>query len=355
MIITQTKVPWLTRPNYDMWAPDCVFKNGKYYFYFPVGGRIGVATADKPEGPYTVLDKPVTGARGIDPCCLIDKDGSAYLFTSMNRISCVKLKDNMIEADTQNAVFSNLNVDRGLLEGPFAFERNGKYYLTYPHALKTERIEYAMADKPMGPYTYKGVIMDESPSGCWTNHHSLVQFKGQWYFFYHDKDLSPKFDKNRSVKIDSLFFNADGTIQKVIPTHRGVGLTNASSQIQIDRFSSKSDTLVAVELLDTANAFKGWKTTFSKKDSWIKYNSVDFGKDKYKSVNIMALSDKGATFQIKLNDSKGPVVAEVKIPAGKEWANVKTKVKGLKGGVQHIVVCSADNNNASIDWVSFEK
>ena len=113
---------------------------------------------------------------------------------------------------------------KGLLEGPFVFERNGIYYLTYPHVEnKTERLEYAISSSPMGPFRPIGVIMDESASGCWTNHQSIVEYKGQWYLFYHDKDLSPDFDKNRSIRADRLFFNADGTIQKVIPTLRGVG------------------------------------------------------------------------------------------------------------------------------------
>jgi len=88
VVCDQTNVPWLNgRKGYDMWAPDCVFKNGTYYFYFPVGGRIGVATSDKPDGPWKVLAQPVTGVGGIDPCVLQDDDGSAYLFTAAGGIS----------------------------------------------------------------------------------------------------------------------------------------------------------------------------------------------------------------------------------------------------------------------------
>ena len=75
VILNQTNVPWLTRKSFDMWAPDCVFKNGKYYFYFPAGGRIGVAVADKPYGPFKPEEKPIKGASGIDPGLLVDKDG----------------------------------------------------------------------------------------------------------------------------------------------------------------------------------------------------------------------------------------------------------------------------------------
>jgi hypothetical protein len=353
VIVTQTKVPWLTKPNYDMWAPDCVFKNGKYYFYFPVGGRIGVATSDKPEGPYTVLEKPVTGIGGIDPVILFDKAGQAYIFTAQGRISVAKLKDNMIEVDGPPQVIANLPT-KGLIEGPFAFERDGKYYLTYPHVQNTiERLEYAMSDSPMGPYTPVGVIMDESTSGCWTNHQSLVQYNGQWYLFYHDRDYSPKFDKNRSVRVDSLSFNADGTIKKVTATLRGVGLTSATSEIQIDRYSSLGDKGVSVALLDTINTFAGWKTLFNAPNSWVQYNSVDFGSNKIKSVEVKAKSATGGTIQIHTDKIDGPVVAEVKIPKGNELKAVEAKVSKAQNGVHNLFVVLKDSP-VEVDWLKFK-
>jgi len=132
VILNQTNVPWLNRTSFDMWAPDCVFKNGKYYFYFPVGGRIGVAVADKPYGPFKPEEKPLAGAGGIDPGVLMDKDGSAYVFWARGRISVARLKENMLELDGPPLVITNLPT-AGLIEGPFPFERKGIYYLTYPH------------------------------------------------------------------------------------------------------------------------------------------------------------------------------------------------------------------------------
>ena len=82
---------------------------------------------------------------------------------------------------------------------------------------------------------------------------------GQWYLFYHHNDYSPHFDKNRSVRVDSLFFNADGTIRKVIPTLRGVGITDARTRIRIDRYSSISPAGISIAFLDEAEPFKGWK------------------------------------------------------------------------------------------------
>ena len=118
VILTQTQVPWLGgRLGYSMWAPDCVFKNGKYYFYFPASNRIGVAIADKPYGPFKAEAQSMAGAGGIDPGILIDDDGSAYMFWS--GIQMVKLKDNMLEMDGRAQRVQNLPNDGGLIEGPF--------------------------------------------------------------------------------------------------------------------------------------------------------------------------------------------------------------------------------------------
>ena len=146
------------------------------------GNRIGVAIADKPEGPYVPQPTPIAGIGGIDPCVLIDpKDDQAYIYVAQGRFSVAKLKPNMLELDSQPQVIPNLPT-QGLIEGPFVFERNGIYYLTYPHAANvTERLEYAIGKSPTGPFTVTGVIMDQSASGCWTNHHSLFQYNGQWY------------------------------------------------------------------------------------------------------------------------------------------------------------------------------
>lgn len=104
VIVSQTGVEWADPAGYAMWAPDCVFKNGKYYFYFPAsakdkGFKVGVAVADKPYGPFKPEAKAIEGVRGIDPCVLIDKDGKAYIYYSMNKIFVAKLKDNMVELD----------------------------------------------------------------------------------------------------------------------------------------------------------------------------------------------------------------------------------------------------------------
>lgn len=353
VILNQTNVPWLNRTSFDMWAPDCVFKNGKYFFYFPVGGRIGVAVADKPYGPFKPEEKPLAGAGGIDPGVLIDKDGSAYLFWARGRISVAKLKDNMLELDGQPHVITNLPT-AGLIEGPFPFERNGIYYLTYPHVQnKIERLEYATSTNPMGPYTPAGVILDEADSGCWTVHQSIVEYKGQWYLFYHDKDLSPNFDKNRSIRAEYLSFNDDGTIKKAFRTLRGVGIVDAKSKIQIDRYSAISKEGVAVSFLDATNTFEGWKISLNGKNTWVRFDRVDFRENRLKSVNVRSASSTGGLIEIRLDKADGPLLAQVEIGKDVEWRIINAKLQGIPTGVHDLFV-SQNNNNVDLDWISFE-
>ncbi|WP_207895920.1 family 43 glycosylhydrolase [Hymenobacter gummosus] len=138
VIVTQNKVPWVKPDSYSMWAPDCIERNGKYYFYFPttpkdttINGRgftIGVAVADKPTGPFVPQPAPIKGVRGIDPNVLIDKDGQAYLYWSQGNIYGAKLKDNMLELAEEPKTLGELP-SKGLKEGPYVFERKGIYYL----------------------------------------------------------------------------------------------------------------------------------------------------------------------------------------------------------------------------------
>ena len=362
VIVSQEKVQWVNSKAYAMWAPDCIYKNGKYYFYFPSpakdttygrGFSIGAAVSDKPYGPFTPQAEPIKGVRGIDPNPFIDKDGQAYLLWSARNIYIAKLKENMLELESGPIIIDNLPT-KGLKEGPYMFERNGLYYLTYPHVEnETERLEYATADNPMGPFEVKGVIMDEKP-GCWTNHQSIIEFNNQWYLFYHHNDLSPQFDKNRSARIDSLFFDDDGTIKKVKPTLRGVGITKASQKIQIDRYSQTSGEGVSVAFLDTLNKFEGWKTILDKENAWIQYNSVDFGSNDFKSVSVKAVSPKGSVLKIRLDNAEGAVIASVNIPESTEWSTITVPVSGLKPGVQNLIVSSNDNSTVQVDWISFE-
>lgn len=218
------------------WAPDCAYKNGKYYFCFPAGKGtkdrvnpekstkwmgIGIAESDSPTGPFLdVIGAPLwTKPYANDPCLFVDDDGKAYIYFhgSGSDYHVAEMADDMrsIKGDF-------FKMDMGgyepKMEGPWIFKRKNKYYFTMPE--RNRVLTYYMADSPKGPWTYKGEIMGEENGN---NHHSIVAFKGQWILFYHRwLDNNSACDKQRSVCAEYLNFNEDGTIQPIQRTEKGI-------------------------------------------------------------------------------------------------------------------------------------
>lgn len=223
----------------EAWAPDCMKRNGKYYFYYPVEhSKIGVAISNKPYGPFkdpldSALihddsDGVICNRDFIDPAVFIDDDGQAYLYMGQLVVNAIKLKENMISYDGQVHLLKGTD---DFFEAIWMHKYKGIYYLSYVGT--SGEIKYCMSNNPLGPFKYKGVILPKMNSG--TNHHSIVEFKGQWYIFYHNSDLyyknNPKLEQKfgwghegskhtyrRSICFDKLFYNEDGTIRMVIPT-----------------------------------------------------------------------------------------------------------------------------------------
>lgn len=214
------------------WAPDCIERNGKYYFYYPVEQtKIGVAVADTPIGPFKdPLNKPlidntdnieVVGREPIDPGLLIDDDGQAYMYFGCRDARVVKLKENMIEldGDIQPVIITGNEDDEentgGFYgEAPWAFKKDSLYYLVYSNGWRQEStIIYAISKNPMGPFEYVGQVM--SPVEAGTSHCSILEFKNKWYIFYHNNTLSDN-GKRRSVCFDEITFAPDGKINRLV-------------------------------------------------------------------------------------------------------------------------------------------
>ena len=242
-------VPWAKK---QMWAPDCAYKNGTYYFYFPAKDqedifRIGVATSKSPAGPFKPEPNYIPGSFSIDPAVFVDEDDRAYMYFGglwggqLERwqtgqynpnpegpageqqalgVRVAELSDDMLtfKETPQEALILDENgkpliaadTDRRFFEGPWMHKYNGLYYLSYSTG-DTHKLVYATSTSPKGPFTYRGVIL--TPVLGWTTHHSIVEFQGKWYLFYHDASLSGGVDNKRSVKFTELKYNEDGTIQ----------------------------------------------------------------------------------------------------------------------------------------------
>ena len=221
------------------WAPDAAYKNGKYYLVFPAGNGIkdrqnpknstkwmgiGIAESDSPAGPF----KDMIGAPlwrkpyANDPVLFVDDDGRAYLYSRTSGVNYLVAE----MADDMRSLKGELQkMDMGgyepPMEGPWVFKRGGLYYFTMPEHNRI--LTYYTATAPKGPWTYRGVIMDAEGGN---NHHSIVQYQGQWVLFYHrwlDVPGAACARKQRHVAAEYLYFNEDGTIRKVERTQQGVG------------------------------------------------------------------------------------------------------------------------------------
>ena len=222
-VLSAADVPWGRPEGGFMWAPDCAYRNGKYYYYFPHPSesrwndswKIGVAVSDKPASGFKVKGYIKGMPPYIDPCVFVDDDGQAYIYNGGSaRCFGGKLKKNMVELDGEMVEMKGL-VD--FHEGTWVHKHNGKYYLSYPDnhmegKVQYNRMHYAMSDSPLGPWEYKGIFLDKTD--CDTSHGSIVQFKGQWYLFYHGCQLSHR-GNLRSICVDKLYYNPDGTIMMV--------------------------------------------------------------------------------------------------------------------------------------------
>ena len=238
-VLKAEDVKWARRA---MWAPSIIEKEGKFYFFFGANdvhegevGGIGVAVADKPEGPYhDLLGKPlineiVNGAQPIDQFVFQDDDGEYYmLYGGWGHCNIVRLKEDF----TGLLPFEDGQLYREItpenyVEGPCVFKKDGKYYFMWSEGGWTGsnyQVAYAIADSLCGPYKRIGVIIKSDPQvGKGAGHHSVRHSPSdRWYAIYHRRPLSETDGNSRETCIDYLEFNDDGTIKPVKLTFEGV-------------------------------------------------------------------------------------------------------------------------------------
>lgn len=252
-------VPWAEK---QMWAPDAAEKDGTYYLFFPAKGydgifRIGVATSTSPAGPFTPQPEAIKNSFSIDPAVFKDDDGSYYMYFGgiwggqLQRwrtgifngtqpespfaflpganepalcAKVVKLANNLLEfaeepmdviiLDETGEPLLQGDTHKRFFEASWMHKYNGKYYFSYSTG-DTHFLCYAIGDNPYGPFRYAGRILE--PVVGWTSHHSICEFEGKWYLFYHDSSLSEGVTHLRSIKVTELTYDENDHIQTIRP------------------------------------------------------------------------------------------------------------------------------------------
>ncbi len=242
--VNWTLMPMNWPDSHWIWAPDVIrHTDGRYYYFYCQPCIIHCGVSETPRGPWKnilgeseavlVPDRFVTNAITLDGQTFVDDDGSVYLYWGTWGIykgfgcGAGKMTPDL-KGFTETRLIPNTEaVD--FFEAPFVLKRNGIYYFMYSSGSchdHTYRVQYATSDHPLGPYEYKGCILETNEDGTvhGPGHHSILKEGDDYYIVYHRHD-NPHSNRgfHRQLCMDKMEFAADGSIRKVIPTHKGVG------------------------------------------------------------------------------------------------------------------------------------
>ena len=240
-VIDVADVPWA---GYAVWAPSVIERKGRYYMFFGANdiqsdkelGGIGLAVADRPEGPFKdALGKPLigafhNGAQPIDPFVYRDDDGQVYLYYGgWQHCNVVRLSADLrsVIPFPDGSTYKEITPP-GYVEGSFLIKRRGVYYLMWSEGGWTGpdySVAYAMGSSPIGPFKPMGKILQQDFSiARGAGHHSVVNLPGtdDWVIVYHRRPLGDDKGEHRQLAIDRMVFAADGTIKPVVMANQGV-------------------------------------------------------------------------------------------------------------------------------------
>jgi len=383
-IIAGVKEPLKTfvwADGHSAWAPQCIARNGKFYFYCPTiyQGKmaIGVAVSTSPYGPFTdAIGKPLI-SRGnpsdYDPTVFIDDDGQAYLYWGGNG-PCffAKLNKDMISlsGDIQVASidFKGTPPEASYTEGPWLWKKNNHYYLGWASRCCPEGIGYAMSDSPMGPWKCKGTIMDpdERSSG---NHPGVIEFKGNSYVFGFNyailkQTMSKKYER-RSICVEKMTYNEDGSVLK-LPWWTTKGAPQISNLNPFKRteaetmaFSEgvKTDVVTEWERSGRNNKKIGDRifVTSIHNGDYIKVQGVDFSKGA-STVDAGVASLRGGKIEIHTDKIDGPILGTINVITsgeGDNWKTITTPVKNIKSIHDLYFVFKGEKDLFNFDWWKF--
>jgi arabinoxylan arabinofuranohydrolase len=326
------------RQDNGAWAPQCIERNGKFYLYCPVqGSGIGVMVSDSPYGPFKdPLGKKLLQDdhvwNDIDPTVFIDDDGQAYLYWGNPSLWYVKLNKDMISYSGDVKKVPGIEKDKGQTnpdnyhyqEAPWFYKRNGHYYLAYASTCCPEGIGYAMSDSPTGPWVYKGMIMDGAPISS-GNHPGIIDYKGSSYVFGFNYTLNyaitSEHHERRSVCLEKLTYNTDGTIQKLpFWSTKGtdqVGVLNPFIRTEAETINWE------VGVKTVKDSVAGVFVTGINNNDYIKVRGADFRKGA-KSFEANASSGaSGGDIEIHIDSLNGVMLGSCKIGNTGGWQKWK--------------------------------
>lgn len=366
----------------NTWAPCVVVRNGKFYMYYGDGGGggIGVAVSDNPIGPYKdTLDKPLVsystpgvinydannrqikpsaGQRGalkdsenwgmwcFDPCVFVDDDGMTYMYfggANPENSRIIKLKQNMTEIDG-DAVKANTP---GFFEASCMHKYKGKYYYSYSgyYFNSPGNIEYVMSNKPMTGFSKPSVVMKNPPVNDGNNHHHCIfTYKGEWYMAYHNREVAYQNNESdlrsreymRSVCLDRLYYNNDGTIKEVIATKDGLPQLQYVNPFDVN----EAETMAQGQYIKTCAAKEstfGNRTVVPLKDNaYIKVRGVDFGNQGVSelSAKVYVMGEGMGTIEVRLESPTGLLISSLSVNSAfnaNGWHDISSNVKNIRG------------------------
>lgn len=351
------------------WAHQCIERNGKFYMYCTLQGRgIGVLVADTPYGPFTdPIGKPLIGPEydTIDPTVFIDDDGQAYLYWGNPNLWYVKLNKDMISCSGEITKDKQISKKEGqpdpyhYQEGPWAYKRNGHYYMVYASTCCPEGMGYAMGTSPVGPWDFKGYIMkpDGRSSG---NHPGIIDYKGKSYVFGFNYRLNfmitDKHHERRSVCVAELDYNQDGTIKELAWWDDGIGVSPVEELNPYKRV--EAETMAWSQGIKTAEDDKvGMYVTSIHNGDYIQIKAVDFKKGA-KSFEVNAATITKGRIEIRLDNINGKLLGVCQIKNTGGWNNWRTfvtdteKIEGVHD--LYLVFKGGDGEMFNMDYWRFK-
>lgn len=346
------------------WAAQVVPHKGKYYLYTTCAQKngamaVGVAVADSPVGPFKdAIGKPlIANSRDdIDPTVYIDQDGQAYLYWGNPNLYYVKLNADMISYS--GGIVKIDSKPANYQEGPWFYRRGDKYYLAYASTCCPEGIGYSMSDSPTGPWEYKGMIMDADPVSS-GNHPGIVDYKGSTYVFGFNYDLARVGVERRSVCVEKMTYNPDGTIQK-LPFWSAKGPPQLAP---LDPYvTTDAATICWSSGLKSSKRDGGRPGVYLTEihtGDYIKVKGVDFGQTGAVTLKTaVASGGKGGTIEVKLDSAPwGKTIARVEVPATggwEAWQTVTTAVRGATGKHDVYFIFKGDDGTPLFNFDSWQ-